>query len=394
MKQLFNRVVVGVLGGAMLLAPSLALAEDSNATNGSSVAQLRHQLKRGSQGEDTALLQSILAADAEVYPEGLVTGLYGGLTAKAVARFQKKHNLEQVGNVGPKTLKKLNEFLSTYPIVVQAQAGASTTATSTGSQNGKAIGKGKSICAAVPPGHLVAPGWLRKHGGTMPIVPECQKLPPGIEKLLGRGGHGGGNGTSTPDTAAPVLSSIAVSGTTNTAATITWLTNEQATGKVYFSTTSPANAVSGMTTGTLSLSLAHSFVLSSLLPSTTYYFIVESKDASGNTATSSQMSFTTSANPDTTAPSISGISVGAIGSTTATVLWTTNEAATSKVYFGTTTPFVLGSASSVTDAALLLSHNLVLGGLTASTTYTFVIESKDAANNTATTSQSSFTTGN
>ena len=73
--------------------------------------RLLNQLREGVTSEDVKLLQTTLAADPEVYPEGLITGFYGKLTTKAVRLFQKKHNLEQVGNVGPKTLAKLNEKL-------------------------------------------------------------------------------------------------------------------------------------------------------------------------------------------------------------------------------------------------------------------------------------------
>ena len=131
-----------------------------------------------------------------------------------------------------------------------------------------------------------------------------------------------------------------------------------------------------------------------LAPNTTHYFKVESADSSGNSSLGTETSFITSSlPPDTTPPLISLVSV-APASTTAQVTWTTNEAANSKVYYGTTTPLVLGSASTASDGAFLTSHSLNLTGLTASTTHYMVVESKDAANNTATSSETSFNTGN
>ena len=119
---------------------------------------------------------------------------------------------------------------------------------------------------------------------------------------------------------------------------------------------------------------------------------MESKDASNNTTLSSETSFTTSVLPDATAPTISAV-VATPASTTAQVTWTTNEAATSKVYYGTVSPLVLGTASTVSAGAFVTSHSLPLTGLTASTTYFMVVESKDAANNTATGTEVSFATG-
>ena len=67
-------------------------------------------LKEGSVGDQVTTLQTLLALDPGIYPEGKITGFFGRLTAQAVKRFQKKHGIEQLGNVGPKTLKKLNEL--------------------------------------------------------------------------------------------------------------------------------------------------------------------------------------------------------------------------------------------------------------------------------------------
>lgn len=98
---------------------------------------------------------------------------------------------------------------------------------------------------------------------------------------------------------------------------------------------------------------------------------------------------------DTTRPIISALSASTTASTTAQVLWTTNENSSGRVWYSTVSPLVLGgSTSNVFNGALSLSHVFNLSGLTASTTYFYVAESKDAANNTATSSQGSFVTGN
>ncbi|MDO8603947.1 MAG: fibronectin type III domain-containing protein [bacterium] len=92
--------------------------------------------------------------------------------------------------------------------------------------------------------------------------------------------------------------------------------------------------------------------------------------------------------PDTTAPVISLITKTGVASTTATVSWNTNELATGKLFYGTTTPLT----AFVFNASSTLAHTFNLTGLTASTTYQLLLESKDAAGNTATTTSSLMTT--
>lgn len=283
------------------------------------VASLVNTIRQGSSGEQVAILQALLAADSSIYPEGVVSGFFGRLTAQAVKRFQKKHGLEQVGNVGPKTLRKLQEFLLLHPLVFTV---ASSTSSSTHS-----IGSGQAAtttvpwrwdiisrrpCAIIPPGHLIAPGWLKKHRGEdRPVISECerQNLPPGIRRVLDnddddddgrdedRRRRGRGATTTPPvqDTLAPVISAISVSNLASTTATVAWTTNENATGKVYYGTTTPIALGSALTLNNNALTTSHSFGLTGLATSTTYYYVLESKDAVTNTATTSQQSFATTA---------------------------------------------------------------------------------------------------
>ncbi len=197
---------------------------------------------------------------------------------------------------------------------------------------------------------------------------------------------------TAPDTTAPTLSAISVSQVSTSTARISWTTNETSDSKVYYASTSPLNMGSAQTKTDSTMTTTHVIDVTGLNPSTTYYFKVESKDAANNTATGSETSFSTGALPaDTTAPVISAISITP-STTTAQVMWTTNESANSKIYYGTSTPLVLGTANSVTDGASVTSHSLGLTSLMASTTYYIVLESRDAANNPGTSSETSFTT--
>ncbi len=370
--------------------------QEINTERQTQVAELVKNLRQGSSGDDVKVLQALLAADPIIYPEGLITGYYGALTSKAVRKFQEKHDIEQAGIVGPKTLKKLNEFLKENPIAFISSV--SSTATSTinwkrGHDDNEDNENEHGLCAIIPPGHLIAKGWLKEHD--RPEIPTCQTLPPGIEKK----DHGDNedddedhNVTSTPDIVAPIISSINVTSITANSATINWMTNENSDSKVYYSATSPVNTSTTQTVNSASLIASHQLNLTGLNASTTYYYIVVSKDASGNTTTSVENSFITSQPADVTAPVISSVSTTNVASTTATITWTTNENSTSKVYYSTATPLNFGTALTSTVSGLTTSHSIGLTGLNATTTYYYAVESTDASSNTATSSQSSFTT--
>ena len=106
------------------------------------------------------------------------------------------------------------------------------------------------------------------------------------------------------DTSPPIISNISVPSKSDTTAGIVWTTDEQSDSTVQFGTGTstwgnyPANQSNG------SLVTNHSINLSGLDPNTTYYFRVGSTDASDNTGTSIEMSFTTDPAPDIDAPSM------------------------------------------------------------------------------------------
>jgi subtilisin len=91
---------------------------------------------------------------------------------------------------------------------------------------------------------------------------------------------------------------------------------------------------------------------------------------------------------DTTAPVISAIAVGEISDSGATVSWTTDEAADSRVDYGTTSAYGLSSAS----ATLVTGHEVRLSGLAASTTYHYRVRSADGASNVTTSTDRTFST--
>jgi peroxiredoxin len=96
---------------------------------------------------------------------------------------------------------------------------------------------------------------------------------------------------ATADDIAPTISGINAS-TTESSATITWLTDERATSQVNYWTTETSDTLTPLDTN---LSTSHSVTLTGLDDSTTYYYQAISKDSSGNIATSANQTFETQA---------------------------------------------------------------------------------------------------
>jgi hypothetical protein len=85
---------------------------------------------------------------------------------------------------------------------------------------------------------------------------------------------------------------------------------------------------------------------------------------------------------DTTAPVISAVASSAVGSTTATINWTTNETSDSQVFFRRAADTTYQQTA--VNASLLTSHSLSLTGLDPATTYSYYVRSADSAGNAST----------
>jgi len=78
--------------------------------------------------------------------------------------------------------------------------------------------------------------------------------------------------TTTPDTVAPVISGIMATSTTAKTTSIIWNTNEDASGAVVYSTTTPvSSALTAYMLSNATLVSIHGLTLDSLIASTTYY---------------------------------------------------------------------------------------------------------------------------
>lgn len=208
---------INILVVAVLLSLTLSLTLSATA------ATLTRQLQLGMSGSDVSSLQSFLAQDPTIYPQGLITGYFGTLTRNAVINFQARNGISTVGRVGPITLAAIN-----------------------------------------------------------------------AQMVLGMG-------TGTQSDPAPWLSNISVN-TSSNSATISWNTNENATGRVHYNS-SPLSVsesytdvfVNGgyVTQQDNNMNAYKNISLSGLQSNTTYYYMIYTKDASGNVTVSWPSTFRT-----------------------------------------------------------------------------------------------------
>ena len=102
------------------------------------------------------------------------------------------------------------------------------------------------------------------------------------------------------------------------------------------------------------------------------------------------LSFTTAEVADIAPPQINAVAVGEIADASAIVTWTTDEPASSFVYYGAGDSLELASG----DAELTRTHRVMLTNLSPGTAYSFQIESIDpAGNGSGTSAPTSFATG-
>jgi peroxiredoxin len=218
---------------------------------------------------------------------------------------------------------------------------------------------------------------------TLVIIVVCFFIGSGIYYFFNRTGTPS-QPNSIVDVTPPSIQ-VSTTSTTETGATITWITDERATSQVQYGKT---ETYGSSTTPDTNLSTSHSVKLTGLDPNTTYHFKVISKDAAGNEATA-KGELTTLATADTTPPTISGVNISNITESSATITWITDERATSQVQYGKTETY---GSSTTPDTSLTPTHTVTLTGLDDGTTYNFQVISKDSSGNIATSANQTFET--
>ncbi len=175
---------------------------------------------------------------------------------------------------------------------------------------------------------------------------------------------------SAPDTTAPqFLQSPSASAISHDQLTLSFCANEPVTGKINLDSTEYLLN---------ELSSCQQLTIDGLNSNQSYSVSANITDIAGNGPTNSPVqTVTTLAAADLNSPRIlSGPAVIDVSDTTAFVLWSTNEAATSGITYND------GNVYRVIDNNILVTeHNSQITGLTPDTTYTLRVSSKDAAGN-------------
>src|SRR5579862_4605470 len=217
--------------------------------------------------------------------------------------------------------------------------------------------------------------------------------PEGNYTISAIGRDDSGNPTSaTPVTvavinSAPQISGITAWNITDTGASITWNTNQSADGEADYGTTTSYGSNSSAPT----MATTHTVVLTGLTSGTTYHFQIQAWNALSMNRTSADATFSTTggaAPPAPSAPVISAVSTSNVVTSSAFVNWTTDQATTGAVDFGTTT----GYGATATDATSTTSHSLLISNLTAGTSYHYRVRATNAQSLSTTTADFTFST--
>ncbi|MBY8999267.1 MAG: fibronectin type III domain-containing protein, partial [Candidatus Thorarchaeota archaeon] len=133
------------------------------------------------------------------------------------------------------------------------------------------------------------------------------------------------------DTTPPVITTIANNTPTTDSVTITWYTDEDSDSRVKYGNMSGNYTMQEFNT---TLVTTHSITVTGLTSDTTYYFVVNSTDASENSNESIESSFMTAAAADTTPPVITNIANNTPTTDSVTLTWYTDEDSDSRVKYG------------------------------------------------------------
>ncbi|UCG68853.1 MAG: S8 family serine peptidase [Thermoplasmata archaeon] len=203
--------------------------------------------------------------------------------------------------------------------------------------------------------------------------------------VLGYDEYGNGPGESgiqdpfhtdiVQDTTPPeIVEGPSVLGITDISATIYWKTDEISDSVVDYG----LDPTYGNTESDLTDVVDHYITLVGLDSSEEYHYRVQSTDPSGNPKSSSDHTFQTASEPDTTPPEIT-VKPEAIDITenSAVIIWETDEPSTTLVRYGKTTTY----GNETADSTPVLKHSIKLTGLVSSTIYYYQIESKDTSGN-------------
>lgn len=200
--------------------------------------------------------------------------------------------------------------------------------------------------------------------------------------------------TPAKDNTAPVITSLKGPSTIMTGETITVTVNAYDPKNGTLSYTADWGDNVATTRSLVARPFVQSATFSHIYNSIGTYTATFTAENSAGQKTSSSMKINVTSS-DTTAPVISDIKA-ITDNSTSTITWTTNEPSTSEILYSINTPVDENSSSTdgIADELLVTNHSIEITDLTANTLYHFVIKSTDNANNTVTSSESTFATTN
>lgn len=155
-----------------------------------------------------------------------------------------------------------------------------------------------SIIAA-PFGHWTAASMKTEARGDAEVRVEKTSLPKGIEKrlengkILPKGFLKNALSVVVEDTVAPEVRFEAATRVTADSARVVWVTDEPSDIRVWVSTSSSVDTNASPSEASAELSSFHSIELDDLTENTTYFYVIASRDASGNEVLLTANSFTT-----------------------------------------------------------------------------------------------------
>ena len=211
------------------------------------------------------------------------------------------------------------------------------------------------------------------------------------------------------DNVPPEVSQISVSDVTTMGATISWITDELAQGKIEYGLTEVYGSATPLTSD---YTESHSRLLADLASGTRYHYRIIVQDESGNESVSQDEVFTTheivpeispspssqpasspsplpSSSPTPILFAISDTQTTSVSTSSAIITWTTNEPATGRVAYGQGENY----ASSTPAASLLVeSHQIMIKGLAPATNYFYEVISQNALGQTVAKSGFEFNT--
>ncbi len=194
--------------------------------------------------------------------------------------------------------------------------------------------------------------------------------------------------TVASNVANPLITGVAASNVTSTAAVINWTTDQPATAQVNYGTTTGYGTLTPRTTA---LVRGQSVSIAGLTPNTTYNYQVTSANSSGASTTSANYTFATPS-ASATPPSIGYVAFWGVNNTGVTISWSSDVNTNTVVAYGTTPALGQLYTNTAAGSTSTASHGAVLTGLAPGTKYYFVAQGTAANGATGYSTTYSFTT--